>query len=72
MYDIEKFINKSIDDILVIFKEYNQLTTVYLVQDNINTILYTFGTNEGGPSYNIYVDSDGIVTHINQTDIHIC
>lgn len=64
---MKQFLNKHINDIQPIFKKYNQPTHIYstaLIQ------LENFGSNEGGPSYEIYIDQTGIISEIKKFDMN--
>lgn len=63
----ENYINKSIKIVEQLFREHNQLTTIYC-----NDLLITrFGTNEGGPSYKIFVNEKGIVLDIQEFNMNV-
>jgi hypothetical protein len=65
MFDIQSFINKSLQEVEPIFRKYNQCTIIYQNGKHIKT----FGTNEGGPTYEIYIDSQSNVLDIKQFTI---
>jgi len=54
------FINEPIEEVEHIFREHNQLTSIYY---NLK-LIRSFGSNEGGPSYEIHVDSEGMILEI--------
>lgn len=60
MFEPKLYIGKNLQDVEPIFREHNQYTAVYFDKN----CLKTFGTNEGGPSYVIYVDSTGVILDI--------
>ena len=84
MYKTKQFLNKHISDIEPIFKKHNQPTRIYTLPSNIkgtlpsnikgtfgkNKLLRNFGSNEGGPSYEIYIDQTGIISEIKEFDMN--
>jgi hypothetical protein len=71
---MKQFLNKHISDIEPIFKKYNQPTRIYTLPSNIKgtkgKLLGNFGSNEGGPSYEIYIDQTGIISEIKEFDMN--
>jgi hypothetical protein len=63
---MKQFLNKHISDIQPKFKKNNQPTCIY----NQSKLLENFGSNEGGPSYEIYIDQTGIILEIKQFDMN--
>lgn len=63
---MKHLLNKHISDIEHIFKKHNQPTRIY----SEGKLLGNFGSNEGGPSYEIYVNQTGIISEIKQFDIN--
>jgi hypothetical protein len=84
IYKMKQFLNKHISDIEPIFKKHNQPTRIYtlpsnnikgtLPSNNIKgtkgKLLGNFGSNEGGPSYEIYIDQTGIISEIKEFDMN--
>jgi len=80
---MKQFLNKHISDIEPIFKKYNQPTRIYTLPsidsvgkgtlpsiDSVGKLLGNFGSNEGGPSYEIYIDQTGIISEIKEFDMN--
>lgn len=64
--------NKHIDEVEPVFRSHNQPTTIYrILNDNEKTkvLLKKFGTNEGGPSYIMFIDEKDHVTSIQKIDV---
>ncbi|NBP01416.1 MAG: hypothetical protein EBU90_15005 [Proteobacteria bacterium] len=65
MYNTQQFINQPISQVEAVFKKHNQPTYLYLREHGgAIKLLEQFGTNEGGPSYVIFINTDGIVIEI--------
>jgi len=78
---MKQFLNKHISDIEPIFKKHNQPTRIYTLPsnnikgtlpsiDSVGKLLGNFGSNEGGPSYEIYIDQTGIISEIKEFDMN--
>lgn len=65
MFDINSYINQQLDAVEYYFRVHNQPTSIYVQ----SKLLKRFGTNEGGPSYQIYVDNNGKVVDIKKYNI---
>jgi hypothetical protein len=61
--DVGTFIDKPLHQAEPIFIVRNQCTIIYENGARIRS----FGTNEGGPTYEIYIDGDGIILDIKVT-----
>jgi len=57
---LHSFINKPLHEVEDIFKKHNQYTIIF--QNGIR--IKSFGTNEGGPTYEIYIDSHSTILDI--------
>ena len=68
---MEIYINKKLSDVINIFTELNQPTSVFLYSSNKIKLIYDFGTNEGGSVYNIYVNEEGIIIDIKTIEIQL-
>ena len=75
MHDKGKYIKKPLHQVESLFIKHNQPTTIYTIHvdylnrldgPNCKTLLRKFGTNEGGPSYTIYVDKESIILKIEE------
>ena len=80
MYNKDQYINRPLKEIESVFVEHNQPTIIYLIPPNETIyqkcknkknkmIIKQFGTNEGGPSYRIYINTEGIVLKIDEFDL---
>jgi len=69
MYNREIYINKPLSYVECVFREHNQPTVIYMVHQDKKRIVDKFGTNEGGPSYSIYVNKEHIVVKIDEIDM---
>lgn len=65
MFNINSYINQKLDKVEYYFRVHNQPTSIYIQ----SKLLKVFGTNEGGPSYQIYVDDTGKVLDIKENNI---
>jgi hypothetical protein len=68
MYNKENYINKQLQEVESVFIKHNQPTTIFLINET-STIIRQFGSNEGGPSYKIYVNTENVVIKIEENDI---
>ncbi len=65
MFNTEIFKGKHLSQVEPFFREHNQPTSII----RFNNLTKHFGTNEGGPSYKIYIDHNEIVLKIEIIEI---
>lgn len=59
--NMQSLLSKHIDIVKQLFKTYNQPTSIYRQKGKL---IEQFGLNEGGPSYEIYIDQNNIISSI--------
>lgn len=69
--NIPSLLSKHIDIVKPLFKIYNQPTSIFFIDDDKQIrnrqkgkFIENFGLNEGGPSYEIYIDQNNIISSI--------